>query len=244
MKEFREETSSRNTAHDPAQYFLGSFTTPDGIHHFDRIRLLTKRDGRCSGELLRMVPGSTTIEHFDLTGCHRADGYDLYLAEPGDTHTECLSIAIEAGDIGTSYIGMIQPASALSAIAGSPYVLENAPALKLDTSPTHGWGTFTIDPVAQGDTVLLIRGPFSDVQTPYSFRAGDHRHIEPTGYGHFINHACDPSCRIAYREDARPVLVARRNLPAGAEITFDYSATEGTLAHTFACQCPSEIHKL
>ena len=244
MKEFREETCSRNADYDPAQYFLGSYTTPAGLLYFDRIRMLTKRDGRCSGELLRMVAGNSSVERFNLTGCHRADGYDLYLAEPGGMRTECLSIAIETGDIGTSYIGMIQPVSALSATAGHPYALENAPALKLDTSALHGWGAFAVDPVAAGDTVLLIRGPFSDVQTPYSFRAGDHRHIEPAGYGHFINHACDPSCRIVYREDARPVLVARRNLPPGTEITFDYTATEGRLAHPFSCHCPAEIHKI
>ena len=124
------------------------------------------------------------------------------------------------------------------------YVLEEAPAVRLDPSPTHGWGTVAVAPLTQGAEVLPIRGPFSAVQTPYSFRTSDGRHVEPTGYGHFVNHACEPSCEIVYRPDGRPVLVTRRDLAAGTEITFDYTATEGELANSFACLCPADAHKI
>lgn len=48
----------------------------------------------------------------------------------------------------------------------------------------------------------------------------------------FLNHSCEPNAWIRGLE-----LVALDDVPAGAEITFDYNATEWDMASPFTCLC-------
>lgn len=229
----------------PQRFFLGFFVTPSGERLFDRVRLEAAADGGWRGDVLRLVSGRSEPERHLLTGRSRGDGFELELVSEDDGVRQRLAVAAETPDIEAGYLGVLEGLDDTPApLPGCPYVLEEAPAVRLDRSPTHGWGTVAVRDIARGAPVLVIRGPFSDVQTPYSFRSGDERHVEPTGYGHFVNHACEPSCEIVYREDARPELIACRDLAAGSEITFDYTATEGDLANSFACRCPATTHKV
>lgn len=226
------------------RHMLGFFIDADGKRRFDRFHLLAHGD-RWDGEILRLTPGRSDAIAIAVSGCVNGAELELDLDRRDRRPAEALRVRAETPDIDAGYIGTLdlqqQPGDVRTRTA---YVLEEAPAVRLDPSPTHGWGTVAVAPLAKGAEVLPIRGPFSAVQTPYSFRTSNGRHVEPTGYGHFVNHACEPSCEIVYRPDGRPVLVARRDLPAGTEITFDYTATEGKLANSFACLCPADAHKI
>lgn len=226
------------------RHMLGFFVSAEGVRHYDRFRLLSHGDS-WDGEILRLSSGQSDTERIAVSGRAGSDELELELDLSGQDRPfhQHLLLRAETPDIDTGYIGTLETPTGGEA-RRSAYVLEEAPAVRLDPSTTHGWGTITVEPVVQGCEVLPIRGPFSAVQTPYSFRTSTGRHVEPTGYGHFINHACEPSCAIAYRSDGRPVLVARYDLPAGAEITFDYTLTEGSLANSFACLCPATVHKV
>lgn len=220
------------------RYFLGFFAAPDGARFFDRVRLSPAGEA-WTGEGLRLISGRSEPERYSITGVSRDGGFVLDLAHDG-CH-ERLTLSAETPDVEACFLGSLVRTGDDTALA---YVLEEAPAVRLDPSPTHGWGTVAVATVARGSEMLVIRGPIGDTQTPYSFRTANDRHVEPTGYGHFVNHACEPSCEIVYRPDGRPVLRARRALEPGEEITFDYTATEGELAGSFACLCPAERHKV
>jgi hypothetical protein len=225
------------------RYMLGFFVTPAGARHFDRYRLQA-HGPTWDGEILRLTSGQADAERFAVSG--RAEGaeLDLELISHDRPLRQRLRVHAETPDIDAGYLGQLDALDEGGADPRTAYVLEEAPSVRLDPSPTHGWGTVAVMPLVAGSDVLPIRGPFSAVQTAYSFRTSTGRHVEPTGYGHFVNHACEPSCEIAYRPDGRPVLIARRDLPAGTEITFDYTATEGQLANSFTCLCPAETHKV
>jgi hypothetical protein len=59
----------------------------------------------------------------------------------------------------------------------------------------------------------------------------------------FINHSCEPNCRVEFKPDGRVVSVALRDIAPGEELTFDYATTttrEGLAAFPgwrFPCAC-------
>jgi hypothetical protein len=59
----------------------------------------------------------------------------------------------------------------------------------------------------------------------------------------FINHGCEPNCRVEFRADDRVVAVALRDIAPGEELTYDYATTttrEGLRAFPgwrFPCAC-------
>jgi hypothetical protein len=221
------------------RFLLGFFVMADGQRIFDRIRLLTHGD-RVGGELSRLASGSADPETFRILGGSAVDGLSLTLEPDAGGETQILSLAARTDGESHERQGLVRLGSGESC----SYIAEEVEGICLERSPTHGWGTIATQSVSAGSRVAAITGPFSADQTPYSFRTSDDRHVEPTGYGHFVNHACEPTCRIEYRADGRPVLIANRNLVAGDEVTFDYTVTEGDLAGSFACRCPAATHKV
>ncbi|MDN5872487.1 MAG: SET domain-containing protein-lysine N-methyltransferase [Nitrococcus sp.] len=99
-----------------------------------------------------------------------------------------------------------------------------------------------------GDILCVVRGPVQSEATRYSFSIGRRRHIEPTSspsqpdFGRYINHFCDPTAFVRIAQDAHGApcveVVARMDLQAGAEVTFDYASLEyeGTVSE-MKCQC-------
>ena len=59
----------------------------------------------------------------------------------------------------------------------------------------------------------------------------------------YVDHSCEPNCRLDYRDDGRVFLVALRDVAAGEDLTFDYATTTtraGVAAFPgwrFACRC-------
>ena len=211
-----------------AVHLIGFHVATDGVRLYDRMALVMDGEGRVSGTLDRIAERDGVARAGAVRGLWAGGRLALMLEFAED------------GALASATGVMLDLAP-----QAQPYVLAHAPAVRLDRSPTHGWGSVLDRAVKQGETVLGIHGPVGPRQTPYSFSTDDGLHVEPTGYGHFVNHACEPSCEIVYDDaTALPTLVALRDLAAGDEVTFDYTQTEGDLAGSFVCRCPARVHKV
>lgn len=121
--------------------------------------------------------------------------------------------------------------------------------------PTHGaasvgvlraGGTFRLvatAPIESGAEVMRIEGRLTSRPSRTSVQIGDDLHVDvPEGLDlervldthawRFMNHACDPTVRLAGR-----AIVALRRIAAGEEITFDYNTTELDMSTPFVCAC-------
>ena len=226
------------------RFLIGFFVLPGGDRRFDCLHLTPDPDG-WSGALTRLGSGESEADRFALQATETASRLEITLDALDGAARQRLTVdartqGSENGHIAT-LDGRADDPSPLPRLA---YILEEVGRVRLAPSPTHGWGVVARQAIAKGEEVLIVRGPIGMNQTPYSFRCATGQHVEPTGYGHFVNHSCVPSCHIAYREGGRPCLIANRDLEPDDEVTFDYTLTEGALANAFDCRCPAEIHKV
>jgi hypothetical protein len=106
-----------------------------------------------------------------------------------------------------------------------------------------GSGLWCDEDVASGCVVIEFDGDVRPDPARYSVQVGIDEHVHPDEDAvasrdltrfrwRFLNHACAPSCRVEGR-----TLVALRDLRAGEELTFDYNATEWSMAEPFHCVC-------
>ena len=113
-------------------------------------------------------------------------------------------------------------------------------------SPIEGLGVFaTVDLAADGHVLAIDDSRVVDDAHP--LRADeDERHCDYLADGRVvlmqvperhINHGCDPNSYIVTREGRR-VIVARRDIARGEEITNDY-AINGEGGVSWACRCGS-----
>lgn len=95
-------------------------------------------------------------------------------------------------------------------------------------------GVFAARAIAAGGRIGFFAGTETATRTRMSLQFGPERHVAPGEADplRFLNHACDPNAAFRGRE-----LLARADIPAGAEITIDYNCHEPELAAPFACRC-------
>jgi hypothetical protein len=103
--------------------------------------------------------------------------------------------------------------------------------MKVETYEQDGFKLVrTLEPIAAGDMVMrLSLDGARSTPTRTSIRVGPGVHAEDL-VGSCINHSCTPSCAVMGE-----YLVALFDLPAGAEVTFDYTENEEALAAPFIC---------
>jgi uncharacterized protein len=110
-------------------------------------------------------------------------------------------------------------------------------ALIIRSSDIHAAGCYTMSRIRKGARVAEYTGPrlskdeadrlYEASPITYLFGLGDGSTVID---GHcmamFINHSCDPNCE-SDEEDGRVWIRAIKNIPAGAEITYDYCLYDG-----------------
>ena len=110
-------------------------------------------------------------------------------------------------------------------------------ALIIRSSAIHAAGCYTTSPIPKGSRVAEYTGPrltkaeadalYEELPLTYLFGLGRGSVVID---GHcmamFINHSCDPNCETG-EKNGRVWIRAIRNIPAGAEITYDYCLYDG-----------------
>jgi SET domain-containing protein len=110
-------------------------------------------------------------------------------------------------------------------------------ALIIRSSAIHAAGCYTTSRIPIGRRVAEYTGPriskskadelYEDSPLTYLFGLGEGKVVID---GHcmamFINHSCDPNCETG-EDDGRVWITAIRNIPPGAELTYDYCLYDG-----------------
>lgn len=114
-----------------------------------------------------------------------------------------------------------------------------------------GKGTFTTVKIPAGQMVAEMDGPVVlDREIPPTadsavyLQVGPNTFIGPSGGAlpEFLNHSCDPNCRM-YVVGNRAFLYSLYVIPAGAELTFDYSTTSTDTHDTWKMDCKCGSYK-
>jgi uncharacterized protein len=105
--------------------------------------------------------------------------------------------------------------------------------LEFKPSSIHGVGGFVVVPISKGSRVIEYVGErLSKSESlvrcqqgnPFIFYLDENWNLEGNvewNPARFINHSCEPNCEAELIE-GRIWLIARRDISAGEEITFDY----------------------
>src|SRR3989344_5331856 len=113
--------------------------------------------------------------------------------------------------------------------------------------PTRvGEGVFAARTHASGDRLMLVRGerlhrsqlpPIGVPEDDRFVQVGREEYLGPSGdLDDLVNHSCDPNAGLAFCDDGIWV-VAIRDIPAGAEVAWDYSTTMDEDDWEIDCAC-------
>jgi SET domain-containing protein len=119
--------------------------------------------------------------------------------------------------------------------------------LIIRSSSIHAAGCYTTASIPRGMHVVEYTGPriskeladekYENSPTTYLFGIGNgDTVIDGHGTAMFINHSCDPNCETE-EIDGRIWIIALRNIPAGAELTYDYQLYDGGDDDAARCTC-------
>ncbi len=118
--------------------------------------------------------------------------------------------------------------------------------LIIRSSAIHAAGCYTTSAVGKGTRLVEYTGPriskeeadlkYEGSPTTYLFGIGDGTTvIDGHGTAMFINHSCAPNCETDEVDD-RIWIVARRDIAAGEELTYDYFLYDGDESEA-RCTC-------
>jgi hypothetical protein len=103
-------------------------------------------------------------------------------------------------------------------------------------------GLFASKDIDAGKIILVLSGNYFDEPTRTSIQI-ESRHLEHYEAG-YMNHHCEPSAEVIVnsREHAgqgtiEPLVLAKRDIMKGEEVTFDYETTEAVMSEPFHCKC-------
>lgn len=133
-----------------------------------------------------------------------------------------------------------------------------AALFEIRPSPIQGLGAFALQRIRRGTRLIEYLGEritpeeadarYDDEAVPQPhvllFTVDKHVVIDAGVGGNearFINHSCEPNC-IAVIERQRVFIEAKREIPAGAELTYDYNLQQDEepdeeVKRRYACHC-------
>lgn len=108
----------------------------------------------------------------------------------------------------------------------------------------NGRGVFTSIQIPANVPILEIRGPIYTEQTlpkntdlSLVLQVGPNTYIGISGgIDDYLNHSCNPNC-LMHVAGNRAILYSMYVIPAGAELTFDYSSTSTDSASQWTMKC-------
>ena len=106
-------------------------------------------------------------------------------------------------------------------------------------SEINGIGIFTEKDMGNGEQFYII--PLDKVfkkSYPRYARIEKGRYVCDEKVLNFVNHSCNPNTILKINVES-PVLLAKRNIKSGEEITCDYEMTEKK-GYFFKCKCKSK----
>ena len=119
------------------------------------------------------------------------------------------------------------------------------PKAQVRQAGNKGFGNYAIERISEGETVVGFGGWVMDRdQLDTLTEDRQHRSIqidenlylvsqdEPAP-GDMFNHSCEPNCWLLGSQ----VLIARRDIEIGEELTFDYATCDDTNYDEFTCGC-------
>eukprot|EP00121_Abeoforma_whisleri_P003585 Awhi_evm1s3221 len=85
-----------------------------------------------------------------------------------------------------------------------------------------------------------IKEDLVDTPTRFTLQAAQNLHIKGESLKELVNlnHSCDPSLSLVYREHSLDFELSR-NVKEGDSVTFSYNTTEYDMASPFECKCNS-----
>lgn len=110
---------------------------------------------------------------------------------------------------------------------------------EMRTTADTGDGIFATRSFRLGETVMVGRIDHElDHNHPHASQVSEHRFVLHGGLIPKVNHSCEPNCGIRLNASGAHDLIARRAIPPGQEITFDYAMRNYTVEHfPVQCQC-------
>src|SRR5581483_5721554 len=120
-------------------------------------------------------------------------------------------------------------------------------SLLIRNSKIHGSGCYTTAPIKKGTFIVEYTGPrltkkqadaiYATARRTYLFGLDDGKHvIDGDGLAAFINHCCDPNCEPDEIK-GRVGIIAKRDIAAGEELSYDYNLYDGDLEDKSICHC-------
>ena len=119
------------------------------------------------------------------------------------------------------------------------------PKAQMRPTPGKGHGSFAIERIARGETVVGFGG-WVMTRSQINVLSLDRQHrslqIDEDLYlvsaeepmpGDMFNHSCDPTCVLLGSQ----VLIAWRDIEVGEELTFDYATCDDSDYDEFQCGC-------
>lgn len=123
-----------------------------------------------------------------------------------------------------------------------------SPKIVRGESPTHGAGVFAVSPIEAGEPLIVFSGAVTSAAetdfADYHLQIGEAEYIGPSGdLDDLVNHSCEPNSGFVPESDRyAPLLVAKRDIAVGEEITMDYGAVideEGFAGFPCSCGTPT-----
>jgi hypothetical protein len=110
------------------------------------------------------------------------------------------------------------------------------------TADGTGDGVLTTRSFAAGETVMVgtLVGALKENDS-HATQVGPSRWARQGGLGPKVNHSCDPNCGVRLNDEQAFDVVARQQIDAGQELTFDYAMRNFTIDHfPDVCLCGAE----
>ncbi len=100
------------------------------------------------------------------------------------------------------------------------------------TADGKGDGVLTTRSFAAGETVMVgfLVGALKENDS-HATQVGPGRWARHGGLGPKVNHSCDPNCGVRLNDEQAFDVVARQQIDAGQEVTFDYAMRNFSIDH-------------